>query len=96
MTDHTEGLPEPSGHIYDGKQGARVDFWTEDALRAYGEACAKAARATALEEAQEACDNVEEPRWYGYENPYRFDDGARACVAAIRALSSKEAEHGSN
>lgn len=29
------------------------------------------------------CEDVEEPNWYGYENPYSFDDGARACLEAI-------------
>lgn len=32
-----------------------------------------------------AIDDLEDPAWYGYENPNNFDDGKRACAAAIRA-----------
>lgn len=44
-----------------------------DAMLAEREACA------------EACDDVDEPAYYGYVNPNCFDDGRRACAAAIRA-----------
>jgi hypothetical protein len=43
-------------------------------------------RAEVLEEALNACDDVEEPAWYGYECPNTFQDGQWACLAAIRAL----------
>jgi hypothetical protein len=31
------------------------------------------------------CDDVNEPAYFGYENPNSFDDGRRSCAAAIRA-----------
>jgi hypothetical protein len=45
-------------------------------------------RLAGLEEAAEACDDVEEPRYYGYENPNTFSDGKAACMSAIRALAA--------
>ena len=49
----------------------------------------------AMERCAEACDDQEEPAWYGYENPNTFDDGKRACAKAIRALSNEsEKRHG--
>lgn len=33
----------------------------------------------------EAIDNIEEPAWYGYENPNTFDDGKRAAKAVVGA-----------
>lgn len=34
-------------------------------------------------------EDLEEPAWYGYENPNNFDDGKRAAMAAIRARSQE-------
>ena len=45
-------------------------------------------RLAGLEEAAEACDDVEEPRYYGYENPNTFSDGKAACISAIRSLAA--------
>ena len=45
-------------------------------------------RLAGLEEGAEACDDVEEPRYYGYENPNTFSDGKAACISAIRSLAA--------
>lgn len=48
----------------------------------------RAVREAVLQEREacaEACDDVDEPAYYGYVNPNCFDDGRRACAAAIRA-----------
>ena len=45
-------------------------------------------RLAGLGEAAEACDDVEEPRYYGYENPNTFSDGKAACMSAIRSLAA--------
>ena len=50
---------------------------------------AREARDAALDAAFEACDDVDEPPYYGYENPNTFRDGKAACMSAIRALKGK-------
>lgn len=71
------------------KQWARAaglanQFVTAEMLAMFRRMCEFAAAAE-----REAClaaiDDVDEPRWYGYENPYTFDDGKRAVREAIRA-----------
>ena len=97
MTER-EALPEPWARIssvmgkvmlfdapdFSMRKGDSV--YTADQMQAYGAACAKEARAAALLEAVEACDDVEEKPWYGYENPNTFSDGKAACMRAIRAM----------
>ena len=64
-------------------------LWTKiemQAIRAYGDAC----RRLALEEAEKACDDVDEPAWYGYECPNTFQDGTNKCARAIRALARSQ------
>ena len=46
----------------------------------------QAGKEFALEEAARACDDVDEPGWYGYECPNTFQDGCLSCAAAIRAM----------
>lgn len=48
----------------------------------------------AMEAAARECEDQDEPAWYGYENPTTFDDGKRACAAAIRALLDKGGSNG--
>jgi len=76
----------------------RVEKKTADEWRAYTATTLREeirkARVAALDEAAKAADDVDEPAWYGHECPNTFNDGKQAAAAAIRALASKEAEHG--
>lgn len=49
----------------------------------------KRQRDEAYEEAAKVCEGIFEPHWYGYENPYSFNNGTEACAEAIRALKDK-------
>lgn len=56
----------------------------------YGvKAFAKLIEARTREECAAACDDVEEPAWYGYECPNTFQDGRSACASAIRAMGER-------
>lgn len=59
-----------------------------DALAAI-EAARVEARAKAMEDFRVACDGLEEPAYYGYENPNTWQDGKRACMDAIEALAKE-------
>lgn len=72
-------LPDPTVIFCEHVPG--MDWYTPDQLRAYAEEAVKQEREAILA----AIDDLEEPAWHGYENPYRFDDGKSAAMAAIRA-----------
>jgi hypothetical protein len=141
MTDHTEGLPEPEfvltskmgnyiGYMAKGFNHKKGDgLYTTDQMRAYGEACAKAAREDAASWEKQASDRVDDALRFAREadewkakameaRVKAMEDAARVAerehrdfmrycegmgmttdgpngitiAAAIRALSSKEAE----
>lgn len=117
MTDHTEGLPEPAAAYMRGcnqEIAAGTPLYTADQLRAYGEACAKAARAEAASWEKQASDRLDDALRFAREadawkakamaaraqvieaaiDLVAFHGGSVEIEAAIRALSSKEAEHG--
>ncbi len=45
---------------------------------------------SAIDAAVKLCEDVDEPRWYGYENPNTFTDGVVAYADAIKALVKEE------
>lgn len=67
-------LPEPDGYM------RHTPVWAEDEMRAYGEACARAA----FERAIELCDSV----WKGYDR--EFQGEAQETVGDCIALIEKE------
>ena len=96
-------LPEPFDYAYKFSSPFGGDVWRmssnawngnrpQESTALYTEAQMLAmheqGRLAGLEEAVEACDDVEEPRYYGYENPNTFSDGKAACMSAIRSLAS--------
>ena len=97
-------LPEPVAYLVRKEFDEFYRASSETAARTYAEivgaevihlhteaqmlAMHEQGRLAGLEEAVEACDDVEEPRYYGYENPNTFSDGKAACMSAIRALAA--------
>ena len=77
-------LPEPA-HRGTDVSGWYSDAFTADQLKAFAEEAVRLEREAILA----AIDDLEEPAWYGYENPNNFDDGKRAAMAAIRARSQE-------
>lgn len=99
MTDQLPPLPEPFSYFYmDGDTGRWTEYrrrpingseeeplFDADQMRAYAQEAARQEREAILA----AVDDLEEPAWYGYENPNNFDDGKRAAMTAIRARGQK-------
>ena len=73
-------LPEPKIMTHLGTQ-----CFTADQMRSFAEEAVRLEREAILA----VIEDLEEPAWYGYENPNNFDDGKRAAMAAIRARSQE-------
>ena len=102
---HESKMPEPVAFLTRDDDGEpAMLFFDKQEARGYCEAdeepdslytaadlelAKQEATRQAMERCAEACDDQEEPAWYGYENPNTFDDGKRACAKAIRALSNE-------
>lgn len=63
-----------------------VPLFTADQMRAYAQEAVRQERKAILA----ALEDLEEPAWYGYENPHNFDDGKRAAMAVVRSRSPGE------
>lgn len=71
-------LPTPDTHCIDEDTGNDVWSYSKELMHSYAAAW--------LERALDVCDDIEEKRYYGYENPNTFQDAKWKCVDAIRAL----------
>lgn len=84
MTDTLPPLPKPDlGSILVGREEVSLGH-SYEALRAYAEEAVRLEREAILK----AVDDLEEPAWYGYENPNSFDDGKRAALGVVRSRSN--------
>lgn len=88
MDDKDETLPEPDHYCGSGPRfgATAIGYYTAATLRE----AVKMAKKDVLIKAIDLVNDLEEPAWYGYENPYRFDDGQRAAWAALRKLLEDE------
>jgi hypothetical protein len=75
-SEHKVKLPEPDFTL----DGGETPCYYQSTLLAMHEQ----GRLAGLEAAAEACDDVEEPRYYGYENPNTFSEGKAACMVQRR------------
>lgn len=68
-------------------------WWKSDAVKSWGGPYDLAARVwqAAVKQEREAIlaaiDDIEEPAWYGYENPNTWSDGKNGAMAVIHARS---------
>jgi len=70
-------------------KGLTTHGFDPDGLAAFAREIAEEAVRLEREAILAAIDDLDEPAWYGYENPNNFDDGKRAVAAAIRSRSQE-------